>query len=118
MTTFTIRKSLGMKLLFIVGTRPEAIKLAPVINLARCSKKYTVIVCNTGQHREMIEQALGIFNIQCDYNMKVMKKSNGVLSKISAYIMLELNDIIEREKPDWVLVQGNGIRLRIFHDIL
>lgn len=98
-----------MKLLFIIGTRPEAIKLAPVINLARCSKEYSVIVCNTGQHREMIEQALDIFDIQCDYNLNVMKKSKGVLSKLSAYIMLELNDIIEREKPDWVLVQGDTV---------
>ncbi|RUQ91061.1 non-hydrolyzing UDP-N-acetylglucosamine 2-epimerase [Legionella septentrionalis] len=98
-----------MKLFFIIGTRPEAIKLAPVINLAKKSKHFSVFVCNTGQHKEMLQQAFDLFDIKSDVDLNVMEKSQGNLAQISAAILSQLDSIISREKPDWILVQGDTL---------
>lgn len=98
-----------MKLFFIIGTRPEAIKLAPVINLAKKYKEFEVFVCNTGQHKEMLQQVFDIFDIQSDVNLDVMNQTQGNLSRISAAIISGLEPIIAKEKPDWVIVQGDTL---------
>ncbi|MDI6802125.1 MAG: UDP-N-acetylglucosamine 2-epimerase (non-hydrolyzing) [Thermodesulfovibrionales bacterium] len=91
----------------IFGTRPEAIKLAPVIKeLERHSKKFKTIVCVTAQHREMLDQVLRIFDIRPDYDLDIMK-SNQSLSHITSRCLLGLEHILKKEKPDMVLVQGD-----------
>lgn len=93
-----------MKTLVIVGTRPEAIKMAPVI--AELRKACDTYVCSTGQHREMLAQALGIFSIKPDISLDTM--SPGRSLNILASRQLEaLDDVLQEYQPDWVLVQGD-----------
>jgi len=95
------------KILSIFGTRPEAIKMAPVLReLARYPDRLCCRICVTGQHREMIDQVLSLFVITPDFDMNVM-----VAGQTSAGVLLLLLDQIERllkaEQPDWVpFVQG------------
>lgn len=90
-----------MKVMFIFGTRPEAIKLAPLIKKLNRS-----IICVTGQHKEMLQQVLKIFNIKPKYNLNIMKK-NQTLFNITFNILLKLENILKKEKPDIVIVQGD-----------
>jgi len=93
-----------LKTLVIVGTRPEAIKMAPVI--AELRKACDTYVCSTGQHREMLSQALGIFSIKPDISLDTM--SPGRSLNILASRQLEaLDDVLQEYQPDWVLVQGD-----------
>ena len=70
------------KILFVFGTRPETIKMAPVIKLFRESKDFDAIVCTTGQHREMLDQSMRIFGLESDYELQVMKKLMIILKKL------------------------------------
>lgn len=90
-----------MKVLFVFGTRPEAIKLAPLIKGIPNS-----VVCVTGQHKEMLYQVLKIFNIKPDYDLKVMKKNQSLFS-ITANIISKLEKVLKKEKPGIVIVQGD-----------
>lgn len=95
------------KICFIAGTRPEIIKVAPVIkkfNKETCS--FDIVFCITGQHKEMAEQAIKIFDLSPDYNLKIMSK-NQTLNSISAKIFEKLPDFFEQVKPDLVFVQGD-----------
>lgn len=95
------------RVLLIFGTRPEAIKMAPLIKeLKKRSKKFDIRVCVTGQHNEMLYQVLDFFQIKPDYDLKVMKP-NQTLFSVTADIMSKLEPIIDAEKPDVVLVQGD-----------
>lgn len=95
-----------MKVLSIFGTRPEAIKMAPlVVNLNRNSQ-INSIVCVTGQHREMLDQVLDLFEITPDYDLNVMKK-NQSLSEVTSRIITNLSPILEEVKPDLILVHGD-----------
>ena len=67
------------KILIIFGTRPEAIKLAPLIKELRSKQKFDVKVCVTGQHREMLDQVLKIFDIDVDYDLDIMSKNKGFI---------------------------------------
>jgi UDP-N-acetylglucosamine 2-epimerase (non-hydrolysing) len=87
-----------LKLFFVIGTRPEAIKLAPVIILAKESQNFEVFVCSTGQHKEMLDQVFNLFQFTCDVDLDVMHVNNS-LAKTTAAIMSKLNPIIYREKP-------------------
>jgi UDP-N-acetylglucosamine 2-epimerase (non-hydrolysing) len=96
-----------IKVLSVFGTRPEAIKMAPVVKaLARCPDKIESKVCVTAQHRHMLDQVLRLFDIQPDYDLNVMQ-ANQTLAQITANVLTGLDPIIAREKPDWVLVQGD-----------
>lgn len=96
-----------MKILSVFGTRPEAIKMAPVLaELNKHKDKVTSVVCVTGQHRKMLDQVLSLFAIQPDYDLWVMKQ-NQSLSEVTASILTKINEILISEKPDWVLVQGD-----------
>ena len=91
----------------VIGTRPEAIKMAPVIkSLMNYSEKVESVVCVTAQHREMLDQALKIFGIVPDYDLNLMNP-NQSLSLLTANILTALDEVITFEKPDWVLVQGD-----------
>jgi len=95
-----------MKHLFVFGTRPEAIKMAPLIREFEQDPQQDVIVCVTGQHREMLDQVLDFFNITPDYDLKLMGK-NQTLYDITAKALLGLKPILESERPDNVFVQGD-----------
>jgi UDP-N-acetylglucosamine 2-epimerase (non-hydrolysing) len=90
----------------VFGTRPEAIKMAPLIKELENRDNIDSIVCVTAQHREMLDQVLDIFNINPDYDLNIMK-SNQTLTSITANVLDELNTVINEVKPDIVLVHGD-----------
>jgi UDP-N-acetylglucosamine 2-epimerase (non-hydrolysing) len=94
-------------ILFVFGTRPEAIKMAPVIKEFQKNKfKFNVKICVTGQHKEMLEQVLDFFEIKYDYNLAVMKK-NQTLAEVTTAIINQLDKILKKESIDLILVQGD-----------
>lgn len=96
-----------MKLMLIFGTRPEAIKMAPIISCLKTnSRNLRPIVCVTAQHREMLDQVLNIFNIIPDYDLNIMRPSQDLFS-ITANTLTGLKSILMKERPDMVLVQGD-----------
>jgi UDP-N-acetylglucosamine 2-epimerase len=93
--------------LSVFGTRPEAIKMAPVIKeLARYPAEIRSVVCSVGQHRQMLDQALAPFAIVPDYDLNVMQVGQG-LPQLTARLFSALDGVIEEVKPDWVLAQGD-----------
>jgi len=103
-----------MKILIIIGTRPEAIKLAPVIHELQCRqsdiKKNNLysVVCTTAQHRLLLDQVLNLFNIVPDYDLDIMKE-NQTPAQVAVNVLTKLEPILQTEKPDWVLVQGDTV---------
>lgn len=96
-----------IKIMTVFGTRPEAIKMAPLILAAQKRKKeFDVITTVTGQHKEMLDQVLNVFNIVPDYNLKIMH-SNQTLTDITINILAKLDNVIHKEKPDIILVHGD-----------
>ena len=88
------------KILLTFGTRPEAIKMAPLIlELNKHRDKVKTIVCVTGQHREMLDQVLSIFKIKPDYDLNIMKKGQD-LYDITSKVLLGLRDIFKQTQPD------------------
>ncbi|HUF17878.1 MAG TPA: UDP-N-acetylglucosamine 2-epimerase (non-hydrolyzing) [Thermoanaerobaculia bacterium] len=95
------------KILFVFGTRPEAIKMAPLIRRLREEPDaFDVRVCVTGQHREMLDQVLDIFGITPDFDLQIMRP-NQSLSEIVSGVLSGLAPVLEGERPDWVMVQGD-----------
>lgn len=94
------------KVMLVFGTRPEAIKMGPVVNELKKHDEFEVVVCVTGQHKEMLEQVLDTFEIVPDYNLDIMKDRQ-TLSDITANILVNIQDILRSEKPDIVLVHGD-----------
>jgi UDP-N-acetylglucosamine 2-epimerase len=92
--------------LFVLGTRPEAIKLAPVILEARRRKRIAVRVCVTGQHREMLDQVLELFAIVPDTDLALMLPEQA-LAPLTAQVIQGMDEVLEREKPSMVIVQGD-----------
>ncbi|MCI5189477.1 MAG: UDP-N-acetylglucosamine 2-epimerase (non-hydrolyzing) [Candidatus Electrothrix sp. AS4_5] len=95
-----------MKVLTIFGTRPEAIKMAPVIHALAAASECTVKVCVTAQHRKMLNQVLELFSIIPDYDLDVMQ-DNQDLFDLSSRILLSLRKVLQQEQPDIILVQGD-----------
>lgn len=92
--------------MLVFGTRPEAIKMCPLVNELKSRKEFNTVVCVTGQHREMLRQVLDTFDVKPDFDLAIMKQgqtlfdiTNGILSKI--------NDVLSEVKPDVVLVHGD-----------
>lgn len=94
------------KLCFIFGTRPEAIKLAPAILLARDDDRFDTRVVVTGQHRQMLDQMLAFFDITPDHDLNVMQP-NQTLASLTARVITGVDALLQSDKPDWVLVQGD-----------
>jgi UDP-N-acetylglucosamine 2-epimerase (non-hydrolysing) len=95
------------KILIVFGTRPEAIKLAPVIKeLEKHTTKFSPVVCVTGQHRKMLDQVLRIFDIRPAYDLNIMNK-NQTLHDITTRGLLGVKEVIEKERPNLVMVQGD-----------
>ncbi|MBI2082699.1 MAG: UDP-N-acetylglucosamine 2-epimerase (non-hydrolyzing) [Deltaproteobacteria bacterium] len=95
-----------IKVLVTFGTRPEAIKLAPVIHALKNRKGFEVVVCVTSQHREMLDQVLSLFNIQPDIDLNVMKPNQNLM-QLTSEILVALKKVFEEVKPDWLIVQGD-----------
>lgn len=95
-----------MKVMLIFGTRPELIKLAPMIIMAKNDPSIELVTCSTGQHRQMLGQALNVFNIKPDMDLDVMT-ANQSLAGLTAKLMIELSQVIEKINPDIVVVQGD-----------
>lgn len=95
-----------MKVLVAFGTRPEAIKMAPLVLELRKSPRIDLKVCVTGQHRDMLDQVLSVFDVIPDYDLNIMK-ANQNLSDITCEIIKGMDQIYSRYNPDWVLVHGD-----------
>jgi UDP-N-acetylglucosamine 2-epimerase (non-hydrolysing) len=94
------------KTLFVFGTRPEAIKLCPVLMNLRQSERFQVRVCVTAQHRSMLDQVLAAFGVTPDYDLDLMQPEQ-TLAQITARILAALEPVIKAEQPDMLLVQGD-----------
>jgi len=95
------------KILSIIGTRPEVIKMAPVImELSRYPGEFTSIVCVSGQHRAMLDQALDFFGITPDYDLNLMKPDQ-TLADLTGNLFIALGKLVQKVKPDWILAQGD-----------
>ncbi|WP_136487191.1 UDP-N-acetylglucosamine 2-epimerase (non-hydrolyzing) [Vibrio sp. H11] len=94
------------KVLIVFGTRPEAIKMAPLVHILANDERFESKVCVTAQHREMLDQVLELFEIQPDYDLNIMRSGQS-LNDITARILLELKPVIQSYQPDVVLVHGD-----------
>lgn len=94
------------KVMIIFGTRPEAIKMCPVILELKKDSFFDVVVCVTGQHKEMLNQVLDTFSIIPDYNLSIMKTGQ-TLFDITINILNKIKEVLDKEKPDLVLVHGD-----------
>ena len=94
------------KVMLIFGTRPEAIKMCPLVNELKKSKNLEVVVCVTGQHREMLKQVLDVFDVVPEYNLDIMKEKQ-TLFDVTINILERIKEVLEKEKPDIVLVHGD-----------
>lgn len=94
------------KILFVFGTRPEAIKLCPVLLNLRDSAQFEVRVCVTAQHRSMLDQVLAAFNVKPDYDLDLMQPGQ-TLAQLTARILPALEPVIKAERPDLLIVQGD-----------
>lgn len=102
-----MKKIMKIKVLTIIGTRPEAIKLAPVVlELKRRQDLFNFPVCVTAQHREMLDQPLTLFGITPDYDLDIMSPGQ-TLAQVTARAMEGLDNVVSQEKPDVILVQGD-----------
>lgn len=95
-----------IRVMTVFGTRPEAIKMAPVVLSLKQDEDIESIVCVTAQHREMLDQVLDLFNIKPDYDLNIMKHRQ-TLENVTASVLLGMKDALERYKPDVVLVHGD-----------
>ncbi len=96
-----------LKVLCVFGTRPEAIKLAPVVaELKRRGDRFACTVCVTAQHREMLDDVLRLFAIAPDYDLDVMREAQSP-AYVAAAVLTKLEAVLKEERPDWMLVQGD-----------
>lgn len=94
------------KIMLVFGTRPEAIKMCPLVNELKKRKGIETLVCVTGQHRQMLDQVLETFNVVPDYDLSIMKAQQ-TLFDITTNILNGIRDVLEKSKPDIVLVHGD-----------
>ena len=95
-----------IKVMSVFGTRPEAIKMAPLVRALQASESIESIVCLTGQHREMLDSVMDIFHLKSDYDLNIMEKRQ-TLSTITTKTLLGMEQVLEEAKPDLVLVHGD-----------
>lgn len=95
-----------MKVLLVFGTRPEAIKMCPLVKECQNNPNIETVVCVTGQHKQMLEQVLQVFEVKPDYDLEIMKPQQ-TLFDITSAALLGMNDVLDKEKPDVILVHGD-----------
>jgi UDP-N-acetylglucosamine 2-epimerase (non-hydrolysing) len=94
------------KILFVFGTRPEAIKICPVVRCFQREDRFEVAVCVTAQHRELLDQVLSIFEVVPDYDLNAMRPGQSV-TEVTARILSSLDEVLRQAKPDMVVVHGD-----------
>lgn len=94
------------KIMLVFGTRPEAIKMCPLVNELKTRKNLQTIVCVTGQHRQMLDQVLEVFDVEPDYDLSIMKERQ-TLFDVTTNILNRIKEVLEEVKPDVVLVHGD-----------
>lgn len=95
------------KIMLVFGTRPEAIKMCPLVNVLKArASAFDVVVVVTGQHREMLDQVLSVFDVVPDYDLAIMKQ-NQTLFDVTSSVLVKIKDVLEKETPDVVLVHGD-----------
>ncbi len=94
------------KVMLVFGTRPEAIKMCPLVNELKTRENIKTLVCVTGQHRQMLDQVLDAFSVVPDYDLSIMKDKQ-TLFDITSSILARIKDVLEKEAPDVVLVHGD-----------
>lgn len=94
------------KIMLVFGTRPEAIKMCPLVNELKSRKNIETIICVTGQHRQMLDQVLETFNVVPDYDLSIMRDKQ-TLFDITTNILNRIREVLEKAKPDVVLVHGD-----------
>lgn len=94
------------KVMLVFGTRPEAIKMCPLVNELKSRENIQTLVCVTGQHRQMLDMVLEAFSVTPDYDLSIMKDRQ-TLFDVTANILLKIHEVLEKERPDVVLVHGD-----------
>ena len=94
------------KVMLVFGTRPEAIKMCPLVNELKTRKELETVVCVTGQHRQMLDQVLESFQVEPDYDLSIMKDRQ-TLFDVTTNILNKIKEVLEKEKPNVVLVHGD-----------
>ena len=94
------------KIMLVFGTRPEAIKMCPLVNELKSRDNVQTVVCVTGQHRQMLDQVLGLFEIVPDYDLNIMKQGQD-LYDVTSRVLLGMRDVLREVQPDVVLVHGD-----------
>lgn len=94
------------KIMLVFGTRPEAIKMCPLVCELRRRPDISVCVCVTGQHREMLDEVLGVFGVKPDYDLALMREGQSLFD-ITTGVICGMKDVLAAEKPDVVLVHGD-----------
>ncbi len=94
------------KVMLVFGTRPEAIKMCPLVNELKKRKELQTVVCVTGQHRQMLDMVLEAFDVTPDYDLSIMKDKQ-TLFDVTTNILNRIKEVLEKEKPDVVLVHGD-----------
>jgi UDP-N-acetylglucosamine 2-epimerase (non-hydrolysing) len=95
-----------LRVLSIFGTRPEAVKMAPVIAELNATAGVESLICVTAQHRQMLDQVLELFDIQPDYDLNLMQHDQA-LAELTASVLTDLDPVYREVKPDWILIQGD-----------
>src|SRR5437867_5465172 len=98
--------ALHPQVLCIFGTRPEAIKFAPVVRALADDAHFTPVVCTTSQHRSMLDQVLSAFDLKQDIDLNLMQPQQDLVD-VTTRVLLSLRAVLDDFKPDWVLVQGD-----------
>lgn len=100
-------RAIMKKIMLVFGTRPEAIKMCPLVNVLKArANAFDVVVVVTGQHREMLDQVLSVFDVVPDYDLAIMKQ-NQTLFDVTSSVLVKIKDVLEKETPDVVLVHGD-----------
>ena len=99
-------REFGLKVLTVFGTRPEAIKMAPLVLALQGDARFGSVLCVTGQHREMLDQVLSLFALTPDYDLNIMKPGQD-LTDVTSAILQGMRGVLADAKPDLVLVHGD-----------
>lgn len=97
---------MSKRIMAVFGTRPEAIKMAPLLNNLKKDENYDLIITVTAQHREMLDQVLNLFSLEADYDLNIMQERQ-TLSELTSRIISKLDKILKKEKPNLLLVHGD-----------
>ena len=94
------------KIMLVFGTRPEAIKMCPLVNELKKRNKMKIVVCVTGQHRQMLDQVLEIFHVVPDYDLSIMKEEQNLFD-VTTNILNKIKNVLEETNPDVCLIHGD-----------